>query len=228
MITPKQISVMLVEDHRSVRKGLRAVLKADGQFRIVAEAKNGREAVELARTLRPEVILMDIAMPVLNGLQATRKIVAANPEARVIMLSAHSDDEYVERARSFGAVGFHEKQTSAEILAEAIRAVARGRTFFTPSIALRLPPDRSNPRTREGRPKARSAGLTSRESAVLRLVTGGSPNRQVAAILGITLKSVETHLSRLMGKLKIEEIADLVPWAIAAGNIENSVQLTIV
>jgi DNA-binding NarL/FixJ family response regulator len=219
---------MLVEDHPTVRKGLRALLNADGQFTIVAEATNGREAVELARTLRPGVILMDIAMPVLNGLQATRMILAANPAAKVIMLSAHSDDEYVESARSFGAVGFLEKQTSAEIVAEAIRAVARGGTFFSPSIARRLPPDRRNPRRRDGRPKVRGAGLTSRESAVLRLVTGGSPNRRVAKTLGISLKAVETHLRRLLGKLKIQETAGLVHWAIAAGHIENTVQLKIV
>jgi len=219
---------MLVEDHPTVRKGLRALLNADGHFTIVAEATNGREAVELAGRLRPEVILMDIAMPVLNGLQATRQIVAADPAAKVIMLSAHSDDEYVDNARSFGAVGFLEKQSSAEILAEAIRAVARGRTFFSPSIGRRLPPDRLNPRSRDGRPRGKAAGLTSRESAVLRLITGGSRNRQVAASLGISLKAVETHLGRLMGKLKIQETAGLVHWAIAAGHIEDSVQLTIV
>ncbi len=228
MTPKKQITVMLVEDHPTVRKGLRALLNADGQFAVVGEAANGREAVALARKLRPEVILMDIAMPVLNGLQATRKIIAANPAARVIMLSAHSDDEYVESARVFGAVGYLEKQTSAGILAEAIRAVARGGTFFSPSIARRLLPDRRTPRTRDGRLKSRGPGLTARESAVLRLVTGGSANRQAAAILGISLKAVETHLGRLRGKLKIQESAGLVHWAIAAGDIENGVQLKIV
>jgi len=228
MTPPRQITVMLVEDHPMVRKGLRALLKADGQFAIVGEAQNGREAVAMARIFRPQVILMDIAMPELNGLQATRLILTADPSARIIILSAHSDDEYVESARAFGAVGFLEKQTSAEILAEAIREVAKGRGFFSPAIALRLPADRRHPRHRDGRLKTEGAGLTSRESAVLRLVTGGSANRQVAAILGISLKAVERHLGRLMGKLKISETTGLLRWSISAGHIENSVDLTIV
>jgi DNA-binding NarL/FixJ family response regulator len=228
MITLSHLNVMLVEDHPMVRKGLRALLKADGQFAIVGEAQNGREAVAMARALRPDVILMDIAMPVLNGLQATRQILANDPAARVIMLSAHSDDEYVERARAYGAVGFLEKQTSAEIVAEAIREVARGHNFFSPSIARRLPEDRQNPRHRDGRLKAKNASLTSLESAVLRLVTGGAAKAQVALTLGITLAAVEKHLGRLMVKLKIDEMAGLVRWATAAGHIENSVQLTIV
>ncbi len=223
-----QITVMLVEDHPMVRKGLRTLLNADGQFTIVGEARNGREAVVMARLKRPDVILMDIAMPVLNGLQATRQILATDPAARILILSAHSDDEYVERARISGAVGFLEKQTSAEIVAQAIREVARGRSFFSPSIARRLPQDRLNPRGHDGHLKAKSASLTARESAVLRLVTGGSATKQIAAILGISCAAVEKHLGCLMAKLKIEEMAGLIRWSVAAGHIENSVQLTIV
>src|SRR5271163_2075852 len=134
----KTITVLLAEDHAVVRQGLCSLLNTDGHFTVVGQAKSGREAVDLAKSLRPDVILMDIAMPVLNGLEATRQILAADPKAKVIILSAHSDDEYVERMNHAGAVGFLEKQTSAEILTKAIREVFKGNTFFSPSIAKRL------------------------------------------------------------------------------------------
>jgi DNA-binding NarL/FixJ family response regulator len=113
-------------------------LEAEGQFEVIGQARNGREGVKMAHTLRPDVILMDIAMPVLNGLEATRQILAANPAAKVLMLSVHSDDEYIECMTAIGAVGFLEKQTATEILTKAIREVAKGNRFFSPAIAKRL------------------------------------------------------------------------------------------
>ena len=228
MISPKQITLLLAEDHAIVRQGLSALLNADGHFKIVAEARNGREAVELAQTLRPDVILMDIAMPVLNGLEATRQILAANPAARVIILSAHSDDVYVERMNEAGVAGFLEKQTSAEILTEAIRAVAKGGTFFSPAIAKRLPDAHGKPRGRDGLLMANGSRLTSRESEVLQLVAEGMANKQVASELCISIKTVEKHRQHVMDKLNIHETAGLTRYAIAQGIIESSVQLTIV
>src|ERR1041385_7814851 len=137
MTVSKQIAVLLAEDHAIVRQGLCALLRVDG-FNIVGEARTGREAVELARSLQPDVILMDIVMPVLNGLEATRQILAATPAAKIVILSAHSDDAYIERMTAAGVAGFLEKQTSAEILAKAIHEVVKGGTFFSPSIARRL------------------------------------------------------------------------------------------
>jgi DNA-binding NarL/FixJ family response regulator len=166
MITSKQITVLLAEDHVIVRQGLCALLNTDGHFQMVGEARTGREAVEMAQALKPDVILMDIAMPVLNGLEATRQILTANPAAKVVILSAHSDDEYIDRMNAAGVVGFLEKQTSAEILTKAIREVASGNKFFSPSIAKRLRDQQSKPRTREGLIKANGGRLTSRESEV--------------------------------------------------------------
>ena len=228
MITPKHITVLLAEDHAIVRQGLSALLKADGQFKMVGEARTGREAVELAQTHRPDVILMDIAMPVLNGLEATRQILAANPAAKVLILSAHSDDVYVERMIEVGVAGFLEKQTSAEILTKAIREVAAGKSFFSPAIAKRLASDPSKPRDRDGLVKSNGARLTSRESEVLQLVAEGQANKQVAAELGISIKTVEKHRQHVMDKLNIHETAGLTRYAIAQGIIESSVQLTIV
>lgn len=229
MSISKLITVLIAEDHAIVRQGLCALLNTDGHFKIVGEAKNGREAVELAQSLRPDVILMDIAMPELNGLEATRQILTANPAAKVIILSAHSDDEYVERTTSAGVCGFLEKQTSAEILTKAITEVAKGHKFFSPSITKRLPQETSKVRGRDGFVKrAGIRPLTSRESEVLQLVAEGSANKQVAAALGISIKTVEKHRQHLMDKLNIHDTAGLTRYAISAGVIESSVQLTIV
>jgi DNA-binding NarL/FixJ family response regulator len=228
MIPKKQITILLAEDHAIVRQGLSALLKADAQFKMVGEAKTGREAVTMALSLRPDVILMDIAMPVLNGLEATRQILASNAAAKVLILSAHSDDIYVERLVAAGVCGFLEKQTSAEILTKAIHEVARGKAFFSPAIAKRLASDPGKPRDRQGMVRANGARLTSRESEVLQLVAEGQANKQVAAELGISIKTVEKHRQHVMDKLNIHETAGLTRYAIAQGIIENSVQLTII
>lgn len=228
MTASPQIRVLLADDHAIVRQGLCALLNSDGNFSMVGQARTGREAVEMANTLKPDVILMDIAMPVLNGLEATRQILAANPAAKVVILSAHSDDEYIQRTRSAGVVGFLEKQTSAEILTKALQEVAKGRTFFSPSIAKRLFDHPASARNRTGKSKEDGARLTSRESEVLQLVAEGSANKQVAAELGISIKTVEKHRQNLMDKLNIHDLATLTRYAISAGVVESSVQLTIV
>ena len=134
----KKITVLLADDHAVMRQGLCMLLETGGHSEVVGQARNGREAVEMARTLRPDVILMDIAMPVLNGLEATRQILVANPAAKVLILSVHCDDEYIERMIAVGAAGFLEKLTAAELLPTAIREVAKGNLFFSPAIAKRM------------------------------------------------------------------------------------------
>jgi DNA-binding NarL/FixJ family response regulator len=228
MSSSKQITILLAEDHVVVRQGLCALLKADGGFLLVGEAHNGREAVTMARDLKPEVILMDIAMPMLNGLQATKQVLTANPAAKVLILSAHSDDVYVERMVEAGVMGFVEKQTSGEILTKAIREIAAGRKFFSPSIARRLPGAAGKPRDREGLVKAGARKLTAREFEVLQMVAEGSANKQIATDLGISIKTVEKHRQHLMDKLDIHETASLTRYAIATGIIESSVQLTVI
>jgi DNA-binding NarL/FixJ family response regulator len=229
MTISKQITVLLAEDHAIVRQGISALLSRDQQIKIVGEARTGREAVELAKTLRPDVILMDIAMPILNGLEATRHILTDNPLAKIIILSAHSDDEYVERTTAAGVAGFLEKQTSAEILTKAIAEVAKGNKYFSPFITKRLPQEQSKVRGRDGFIKrAGIRPLTARESEVLQLIAEGAANKQIAATLGISIKTVEKHRQHLMDKLNIHDTAGLTRYAIAAGVIESSVQLTIV
>ena len=222
----KRITVLLAEDHEIVREGLQQLLLAEKDIEVVGVAATGRDAVTLAKKLRPDVIVMDIAMPLLNGLEATRQVRKAIPGARVLILSAHSDDAYVEQATAIGAAGFLLKQTSSHVLSEAIRAVQKGNTFFSPSITKRL----HNQKSPAGKPPVRKrvANLTSREMEVLQLIAEGEPNKQVAGELGISIKTVEKHRQSLMKKLNIHDVAGLTRYAISEGIIENSVQLTVV
>jgi DNA-binding NarL/FixJ family response regulator len=224
----KKITVLLVDDHAVVLRALCALLKAEGHIKVVGQARNGREAVKMAQTLRPDVILMDIAMPVLNGLQATRQILAANPAAKVLILSAHSDDAYIEGMITVGAVGYLEKQSSTAYLTKAINEVINGHRFFSPSIAKRMTKGKHWARNHDGLLKPNGARLTSQETEVVRLVAEGRGNKQLAAILGLTIKTVGRHRQSAMDKLNIHETADLTHYALAQGLIENGVQLKIV
>lgn len=228
MKSAKRITVLLAEDHMIVREGLRKLLEAESDIEVVGEAATGRQAVEMTRKLRPAVVVMDIAMPLLNGLEATRQIRQAVPDTKVLILSAHSDDAYVERVTALGAAGYLIKQTSANFLSEAIREVQKGNTFFSPSIAKKLSHHNQTSLDRKGRLKTKVANLSSREVEVLQLVAEGEANKQIAAELGISIKTVEKHRDHLMQKLDIHDTAGLTRYAIAAGIIESSVQLTII
>ena len=224
----KNVTVLLADDHTIVREGIRKLLELDAGLEVVGEAKEGREAVALAKKLSPDVVLMDIAMPRLNGLEATRQVLQELPTAKVLILSAHQDDAYIENATKCGAAGFLLKQTSAEDLCRAIREVRRGKTFFGSFLAKRV--DRRDlPRyARTGQLKKKTAPLTPREMEVLQLVAEGKTNKETAAELSISIKTVEKHREHLSAKLDLHDIAGLTRYAIAAGIIESSVQVTIV
>jgi DNA-binding NarL/FixJ family response regulator len=227
MKSDKRITVLLAEDHMIVREGLKRLLESESDIEVVGEATTGRQAVELAQKLRPDVIVMDIAMPQMNGLEATRQILKASPSVKVIILSAHSDDAYVENATALGAAGYLIKQTSAHFLSEAIREVQKGNTFFSPTVAKRFQKRRQDSLDRKGQPKASGIRLSSRETEVLQLIAEGEANKQIAEKLAISIKTVEKHRDHLMHKLDIHDTAGLTRYAIAAGIIESSVQLTI-
>jgi DNA-binding NarL/FixJ family response regulator len=224
----KRITVLLAEDHMIVREGFRKMLALEDDFEIVGEAQDGRAAITLAKKFRPEVVLMDIAMPLLNGLEATRQVLKAVPTTKVIMLSAHSDDAYVKNATDSGAMGFLLKQTSAHDVCRAIREVQNGKTFFSPSISKRLDHQNKKSPNHAGLLKKKISELTSREMEVLQLIAEGKANKQTAEELGIGIKTVEKHREHLMEKLDIHDTAGLTRYAISAGIIESSVQLTIV
>jgi DNA-binding NarL/FixJ family response regulator len=221
----KRITVLLAEDHTVVREGFRTLLNSEEDIEIVGEAQTGREAVKLVRKLRPAVVVMDIAMPLLNGLEATRQIAKEVPATHVLILSAHSDSAYIERAIQFGAKGFMLKQSSARALAQGIREVQKGKTFFAPSIARRI--KTNSLKNSIASVNHRSAQLTSREVETLQLIAEGNANKQTAGELEISVKTVEKHRQHLMEKLDIHDTAGLTRYAIAEGIIESSVQLTI-
>jgi len=196
---------------------------------VVGEAENGRQAVELTRKLSPAVVVMDIAMPLLNGMEATRQILRAAPATRVLILSAHSDDAYVERVMSLGAAGYLIKQTAAHILPRAIREVHKGNLFFSPAVSRRFHHHKQKAQDHgDLAPKEDAARLTAREMEVLQLIAEGKANKETADELRISVKTVEKHRQKVMEKLNIHDTASLTRYAIGAGIIESSVQVTIV
>jgi DNA-binding NarL/FixJ family response regulator len=221
----EKIKVLLVDDHTVVRQGLRVLLEAEQDIEIVGEADTGRQAVQLTRKLAPDVVVMDIAMPNLNGLEATRQILKEMPRAKVLVLSSYSDDEYVHQMTEAGAAGYLLKQTAATDLIKAIREARKGNAFFSPSISKRLL-DQYREAFLKGVPvKKRTDLLTSRESEVLQLIAEGKPNKQIASDLSISIKTVEKHRQQLMNKLNIHEVAGLTRYAISKGVIESNPSL---
>jgi DNA-binding NarL/FixJ family response regulator len=214
-------TVLLVDDHTIVRQGLKALLSSEKNITIVGEAQTGREAVDLAAQLRPSVVIMDLAMPRLNGAEATRQILKGVPSAKIIVLSTYGDDEHVQQALAAGAAAYLLKQTAAEDVVDAIREVSKGNAYFSPAIAKRL---REQTVQQPGdSPRTPDVELTQREAEVLQLIAEGYANKQIAAELNLSVKTVEKHRQQVMQKLNIHNIAGLVRHAAAKGIIEANV-----
>jgi DNA-binding NarL/FixJ family response regulator len=223
----KIITLLVVDDHHIVRQGLCALFSTVGHFRVIGEARNGREAVQMALAHLPDVILMDVTMPLLNGLEATRQILAANPAAKIVILSAHSDEQYVDALIKAGVCAFLEKQTSADVLIRAITEAAEPNTFVRSALSQRLHEAKSRSQDREGVRRDKLPRLTAREREVLQLVAEGLANKQSAAELHVSIKTIEKHRQSLMDKLNIHDTAGLTRYAIAMGMIEVTARLTI-
>jgi len=218
----KQIKVLLAEDHTVVRQGLRVLLEGEEDFAIVGEAETGRQAVQMATKLTPDVVVMDIAMPQLNGLEATRQIAKDVPATKVLILSSYSDDEYVQRSTEAGAAGYLLKQTAASDLIKAIRETNKGNAFFSPAISKRLLEHCREAFLRGAPVQKRADQLTAREAEVLQLIAEGKPNKGIASELCISIKTVEKHRQQVMNKLNIHDIAGLTRYAISKGIVESS------
>jgi DNA-binding NarL/FixJ family response regulator len=216
----KKLAVLLADDHAVVRQGLRVLLEAEGDIAVVGEAENGREAVALAKKVLPDVVLMDVAMPGLNGLEATRQIVKSVPSAKVLVLTSYGDDDYVAQLMEAGAEGYLVKQTAAADLVKAIRQVREGKAFFSPMIAKRLRQQRGAA-FMSGQLGRKTINLTSREAEVLQLVAEGLANKQIAAELSISIKTVEKHRQQAMNKLNLHDVASLTRYAISKGWVES-------
>lgn len=215
----KRITVLVCDDHNVVREGLRFVLEAANDIYVVGEAQNGHEAVRETQRLRPDVVMLDIAMPLLNGVEAARQIARKVPATKVLILSAYSDDQHVVQAIEAGASGYLTKQMAPNDLLQAVREVQKGNAFFSPGVTKGLLPHMRKTLS-HGRPT-----LSSRETEVLQLVAEGYGNKQIASELSISVKTVEKHRQTLMQELNIHNIATLTRYAVFAGVIECPVSL---
>ena len=195
----KKIAVLLVDDHAVVRQGLKALLRLEEDIDVIGEAENGRIAVQMARRAPPDVVIMDVAMPLLNGLEATRQILKAVPTTKVLALTSYSDDDCVQQMTEAGVSGYLIKQTAANDLLKAIREVQKGNAFFSPTVAKRLR-DQCREAFANGQPVKKNIELTSREAEVLQLIAEGFSNKQIAAELCISIKTVEKHRQQVMNK----------------------------
>ncbi|MDR7417914.1 MAG: response regulator transcription factor [Armatimonadota bacterium] len=211
------IRVLLAEDHGLVRAGFKALLASLSGIEVAAETDNGREALDLVESLRPDLVLMDIAMPGLNGLEATARIGKAYPEVRVVILSMHASEEYVMRALRAGAMGYVLKSAGVAELELAINAVMRGETYLSPPISKRLVDDYIRRTSEEGDPLDR---LTPRQREILQLIAEGRSTKAIAQTLGLSPRTVETHRAQLMERLGVHDVAGLVRFAVRMGLVQ--------
>jgi len=209
------IRVLLADDHNIVREGLRSLLEKEPDIEVVAMADNGRTAVRLAGELKPDVAVLDIAMPEMNGIEATRRINRVNPEIRVLTLSMHSARRFVTEALSAGSKGYLLKDCASEELVRAIRTIAADETYLSPKVAGLIVKDylKHSP---DSAPSAESC-LTIREREVLQLIAEGESTKEIAFKLGVSIKTVETHRQQIMKKLNLNGVADLTRYAIREG-----------
>src|SRR6266852_5905919 len=205
--------VLVVDDHGVVRKGLRFLLQTDPDIEVVGEASDGREAVRMTEQLGPDVVVMDITMPQLNGIDAASQIVKRDPAIAIVMLSMHCDETFLVLALAAGAHGYLLKDSTETDLLQAVRAVAAKKLFFSPAITKTLLEDYMQQMHREGLEDSYDL-LTDREKEVLQLLAEGKSNKEAASLLNVSLYTVETHRSRLMAKLNLHSTADIVLYAV--------------
>ena len=217
----KTITVLLSDDHTVVREGLRLLLTKEPDIQVVGEAANGRRSVGEAKRLKPDVVVMDIAMPLLNGLEAARQISKEVPSSRVLILSAYSDDAYIEHAIEAGAAGYLMKETAGDDLLRAIREIAKGNAFFSPPVARRLLKQWQEKSLNGGTVRTMSTMLTSRQTEILQLIAEGYATKQIADLLALSIKTVEKHRQDLMNTLNMHNIATLTRYAVSSGVVES-------
>jgi RNA polymerase sigma factor (sigma-70 family) len=208
-----KIRILLADDHGVVRKGLRYMLERHDDCEVVAEAADGREAVRLAAGLQPDIVVMDIAMPLLNGIDAATQIVKDSPRSAVLILSMHADESYLLRALTAGVKGYLLKDSAEEDLVRAVRAVLEGKSFFSPAVAQMLADEYTRSMQRKSMEDSYEL-LSAREREVLQLLAEGKSNKEVAALLNLSAYTVETHRTHIMQKLGLRNFAELVLYAV--------------
>jgi len=209
----KKVRILIADDHGIVRTGLRLQLERNESFEVIGEAADGREAVRLAEELEPDIVIMDIAMPNLNGIQAAAQIVKGHPATGVIILSMHSDEAYITRTLAAGAKGYLLKENAEVDLYRAIEVVAQGKPFFSPAIANTLLEDYMRQMQQRGLQDSYDL-LTDREKEILQLLAEGKSNKDAAVMLNLSTNTVETHRNRIMQKLDLHSAAEIVLYAV--------------
>lgn len=209
------LKILLADNHTLVRAGIRALLEQIPDVVVVGEAADGREAIKLVERYRPNLVFMDITMPVMNGLEATVRIVKEFPQTRVVMLSVHTDEEYVLQALRSGAAGYLLKDAGRAELEIAVAAVARNETYLSPAVSRHVVGDYV--RRTGGGSENRLDSLTPRQREILQLIAEGKSTKEIASILDVSVKTVETHRAQLMERLDIHDVAGLVRYAIRTG-----------
>jgi two-component system response regulator NreC len=213
-----QIRIVLADDHTLIRSGLKLLLEQQPNFKVVAEAEDGRQAVEMVSRHHPDVVIADIGMPLLNGIEATRQIVANDPHPDVVILSMHSDESYVLRALKAGARAYILKNSAEADLIRAVRAVSEGKSFFSPVISKMLLEDYVR-RVREKEVEDSYDLLTPREREILQLLAEGKTNKEVATVLNLSPYTVETHRGNILEKLNLHSVPELILYAVRRGII---------
>ncbi|MBI4908769.1 MAG: response regulator transcription factor [Acidobacteria bacterium] len=214
----KRIRVLLVDDHTVMRAGLRALLERQEDIDVTGEASDGRQAIAMAESLQPDIIIMDVAMSAMNGIEATRQILAKSPDICVVVLSMHSDESYVLRALKAGARGYLLKDSAEADLINAIRSMREGKSFFSPAVSRILLEDYVRQLQHRGEEDSYEL-LTAREREVLQLIAEGRSNKDVAALLNLSLYTVETHRTHIMQKLNLHTVPELILYAVRKGII---------
>jgi DNA-binding NarL/FixJ family response regulator len=208
----KKLRILIADDHGLVRRGIRALLHSRKGWRVVGEAANGREAVQKALELKPDVTVVDISMPELDGVEVTRQIREALPNTKVLVVTMHESARIVQRALDAGAHAYILKSDLTNCLPKAVKAISEGKSFFTPKVSEIVLAGFLN--TRGEHRKRASARTTPRETEVVRLLAEGQTNKEIAALLGIAVRTVETHRSRIMLKLGVHSLAELIHYAL--------------
>jgi DNA-binding NarL/FixJ family response regulator len=215
----KKIRVLLADDHKLIRAGLRLVVEQHPEFSVVGEADDGMQAVALAQTLKPEIAVLDIGMPNLNGIEASRQICETQPDTRVVILSMHSDEAYLLRALKAGAKGYLLKDSAEADLAKAIQAVAEGKSFFSPAVSKILLEDYLRKLQRKGVEDSYDL-LSPREREILQLVAEGKSSKEIANLLDLSVYTVDTHRANVMEKLNLRGVPELILYAVRKGIIQ--------
>jgi DNA-binding NarL/FixJ family response regulator len=214
------IRILLADDHTIVRQGLRKILEESRDWQVVGEAGNGRDAVRLALDLQPDVAILDIGMPLLNGIEAARQIARRLPDTRILILSMHSDEAYIIQALEAGAKGYLLKDTADADLLGAVAAVTRGKSFFSPAVA-RVMLDDYVRRLRDRGMVDRYDTLSEREREIFQLIAEGKTNKEIAEILGVSPSTIETHRGHIMEKLDVHSAVEMVLYAVRKGIIST-------